>query len=327
MRQSCGSNCGCHGGCRHKRKTPQYNNKHGNPTILINLPFGEGEPARRFGVEQAHPVIKSNGHAVHAVMAAEVYFEPIFRRPEIAGWYLIDAEEFNVPRFCFYYHRQSRDTIMSCRGTTDAVDIIEDWKLATYGACMYDRAQEAHTLLTSFSKNFPKHRVLNVTGHSLGGAAARCLSQSRSGIKAIIFNPAAPPTAPVSGADNSLTYHIVMDVVSSWCGPDSQVIRIDQGDRIRVAPYPSIVLLAPLAAAIYATSAIVEELGQIVPSHYMDRFFTNNGAQAPSGVENHLWQDWWLGHPPVVRLVFGLLVFGTTLGINKARQWTLPPIP
>ena len=58
-----------------------------------------------------------------------------------------------------------------------------------------------------------------LTGHSLGGAIARCVS-SQLNLPSVTFNAAAPPSNPVFNSSLETSYHIVYDIVSAWQEPD-----------------------------------------------------------------------------------------------------------
>lgn len=306
----------------------RFGNQHieGYEPFLLRMGQPAQMPLLEYTPDQAHPIIKGNGHAIHAVISKEMYKHPSIRRTRIGQWKLVVYVAFNTERFCFYH--MGEYVIMGCRGTSDLADVVQDWKLVyEMGGCRFDRTDEAMNMLGAFSTYFRPKRI-QFTGHSLGGAVARCLS-ARTGHQAIVFNPAAPPTTQTTQPFGNVAYHIVMDVVSAWISSGT-VYRLDAGIRIKE---PSRVswLVQNLLSFIYPYASLAfvgNELYQTIPAHAMSQFFLTGATLVDAHYENELWQNWWNSHNAIQKQMIRVFFFNATLGASGSLlpTWQLPKI-
>lgn len=282
--------------------------------------------------------IQKNGHGLHAACAQDVYSQPFQRKwfPPFA--YVGGEETWGL----WTYQDQG---ILAFRGTVASLDdIYNDAQIAANMQCSFDRVGSSIQLLKSIFKIYPSIKVFETTGHSLGGAIARCVAKSFN-FPSVNFNPAAPPTAPVLTENPLATnYHIVFDVISAWM---KNVERIDVGLRPLYGVMDTIKLVQDVeqivstiidifaALAIFVTgglataaamtvievnhavakgieiagiaSRITLGLSKIFDAHYMTRFFITTSPISTimsAQDENDLWQDLEM-HIPNIRDFLG----------------------
>ena len=293
--------------------------------ILLDMGTALPEPPVFYVPSQVHPIIAKNGHGMHAVIAADMYTHPEQRRRTIDRWILVTLPKYNTERFCFYVRGER--AIFGCRGTQDMADVLQDWHLIREaGGCGFGRVDEAISILDAFRLEFREIKIISITGHSLGGAVARCVS-ARTGLVAVAFNPAAPPTTQTVQPHNNVTYHIVMDTISAWIS-GGNVVRLDTG--IRIAPStPLAQTVQTFLSYVYpivGLAWVARELYQTVAAHSKSQFFLQSSQIVPTALEDKLWQDWWgIKLPPQKQLIRTFLL-GTTWGSSAGIpfNWQLP---
>jgi len=149
------------------------------------------------------------------------------KRPLIDGWELVFEEE----ETCIYAtsYEDQEYAIISFRGTAVKKDFWDDYELASSskGTCTFPRAAHGKQVTLAFLEEYSGIKV-QLTGHSLGGAIARCVGAD-IGLGVVTFNAAAPPTNPVITRENESNYHIVFDPISAWQTPNC--VRLDKGIR------------------------------------------------------------------------------------------------
>ena len=160
----------------------------------------------------ADPIIRK--HAIHWVLSQEAYATT--RRPDIEGWKLMAQKEDVV------VYESNEYTIVAFRGTSGSEDVKNDIQLAKPGSKSFAKVKPAIELI----KPYIDGRMIQTTGHSLGGALARHVGQAL-GLGIVTFNAAAPPSNPVHGGPNEVDYHVAFDIISAWTRPTT--IRIDKG--------------------------------------------------------------------------------------------------
>lgn len=164
-------------------------------------------------------------HAIHWVLCNESYKKK--KRPLIDGWELVFEEE----ETCIYAtsYEDQEYAIISFRGTAVKKDFWDDYELASSskGTCTFPRAAHGKQVTLAFLEEYSGIKV-QLTGHSLGGAIARCVGAD-IGLGVVTFNAAAPPTNPVITRENESNYHIVFDPISAWQTPNC--VRLDKGIR------------------------------------------------------------------------------------------------
>lgn len=178
-----------------------------------------------YTIASADPLIGK--HAIHWVLCNESYNG--IKRMEIDGWQFVGETEDSV-----MYHfpgdaEIAGQAIVAFRGTSNLGDIKNDIQLSIAGnnGCNFEKLKPATDMVQAFMADNPDV-PLQLTGHSLGGAVARCAGQ-KLGLGIVTFNAAAPPSNPVQTGPNEVDYHIVFDLISAWENPNT--VRIDKGYR------------------------------------------------------------------------------------------------
>jgi hypothetical protein len=144
---------------------------------------------------------------------------------------------------------------------------------------------------------------VQVTGHSLGGAIARCVGETL-GLGIVTFNAAAPPSNPVIiTSGNEINYHIVFDIISAWQSPGT--IRLDKGFR----PVKSRSII-PLKWAQTAISHLIE-------AHRLSNFSNKKvGVQVDATMENNMMKSWFYSLPLILRQFIIFYLMGKTQKIS-----------
>ena len=245
----------------------------------------------------ADPILGSN--AIHWLVCLETYNQS--RSPTIGinqDWFL----GYEDPETCVY-HRQDpenyvlKETIIGFRGTKVLKDVVDDIKLSKGGASTFPRAEQGVAFTQKYLDENPE-LIIQLTGHSLGGAIARHVGQTL-GLGIVTFNAAAPPSNPVITGPNEIDYHIVFDIISAWQHPNT--VRIDKGYR----PIKNRSLI-PL---VWANKA----LGDIFRSHTLLNFSNERpGYLVDAQEENRLFKLWYYSLPLVLKryIIFFLLGVG-----------------
>lgn len=269
----------------------------------------------------AVPIVQQNGHGIYAACAQDAYTPPSSRKNFFPFTYKEGGDEWGV-------WVNGSLAILAFRGTVaSASDIFNDVEIAVGFQCALPRVQFGLEIAGKFVKQY----TLSTTGHSLGGAVARCVGYNYK-IPSINFNPAAPPTAPfLKQVPLATNYHIVFDIISAW---STDMIRIDTGLRPLYEIMDTIKLIQDVAdvfqkivtalacfavivtagAVTVAAGAIVEVtnaidqaidlasiasriglgLAKVFESHYMTRFFRDISPSSKvitDQDENDLWED------------------------------------
>jgi hypothetical protein len=247
-----------------------YNNMPKYKPIILGGPIEK--PPRSL----AHPVIEKNNHSIHLEISTAAYTGYKVRPEQLQSFTY--AKELSDDYFCVYIDKNNRVTILGIRGTvpTNPFDLLNDLVISFKGGCNYPRVAYAASLMRKIKQRYVGYRH-ECTGHSLGGGVSRCLANDDSRVISISFNPACPPTRPaVTTGTNSISYHIVFDIISAWMGGGNELsVRIDTGQR------PGKNLLNSLGKA--------HDLSQ----------FSIGGAIITSEQENNLWQDWYHEEAPM----------------------------
>ncbi len=269
----------------------------------------------------AVPIVQQNGHGIYAACAQDVYSHPSARKNFSPFTYKEGEDEWGL-------WINGSLAILAFRGTVASVsDIFNDVEIAVGFQCALPRVQFGLTIAGRYVKQY----TLSTTGHSLGGAVARCVSSSYK-IPSVNFNPAAPPTAPIfRQVPLATNYHIVFDIISAW---STDTIRIDTGlrplyeimDTIKLiqdvadvfqkvvsvlATFAVIITAGALtvaAAAVVEVTNVIDQaidlasiasriglgLAKVFESHYMTRFFRDVSPSSKvisDQDENDLWED------------------------------------
>jgi hypothetical protein len=226
-------------------------------------------------------------HRIHWVLAKEVYATA--RRPNIEGWLLVVSKLDT----CIYV--MADQAIVSFRGSFSPLDITADIQLATPGQeSNVAKIGPAVELVAGFLSENPS-TTIQTTGHSLGGAVARAVSQSL-GLGCITFNGAAPPTNPVTNGPKECDYHIVFDIISAWSHPST--IRIDQNFR-PINPFRNIPFIGTTLSPYFEFTAVAE----ILKAHSIDNF-TRPGKIVSNEDETFIMQHWFHRLPSFFQVIF-----------------------
>ncbi len=235
-----------------------------------------------------HPIIIKNRHEIYCFIARECYSP---NRVKYIGdvWVLDNLE--STDRFCFYI--SDAGFIMGCRGTVgEKSDIVENdlIGISAIGGDNFQRAIQGTQVLAKYKEKYPFRKCLGVTGHSLGGGAARVVGKNH-GVMAVCFNGAAPPTNPVVGRNSDYYYHIVFDIVSAWSS--GNVIRIDNGLRPNKLGLTQTISCGLRGVSlIAATTCLYEQFKPAIDGHYMSNFFSNKGSVIDANSEQLIWEGW-----------------------------------
>ena len=228
---------------------------------------------RIYSAGDADVLIK--GREVQWLVCIETYQEN--RRRVIDSQWMLDHGDDET---CVYVNNNR--AIIGFRGTAAPKDLYDD--ILIMQGKVFPRAQEAVALVSEMQRLNP-HVSFEVTGHSLGGAAARETAKSL-GLKATTFNAAGPPSNPVQQAQGEVAYHIAFDIISAWQSPN--LVRIDKGFR----PTPS--LLTFLLPALWLENVF----SSLVASHALTNFSNETpGTVIPPCAEKKILNDWTRGLP------------------------------
>lgn len=241
-------------------------------------------------------------HSIHWVFAREVY--STIRRQEIDGWQKVGGTVDTV----MYHYPKASDTpgraIIAFRGSQTIADIRSDIQLSRPGGngCDFDKLKPALEMVEHFIEENPDVEI-QLTGHSLGGAIARCAGQ-KLGLGIVTFNSAAPPSNPVYTGPNEVDYHIVFDLISAWENPNT--VRIDKG--FRPYKYGNLDPRKWLDTSIYP----------VFKAHSIENFSNCKSGKIISGQEeNFIIKSWYDGLSLLLRKIFNYF--------TQTNQ--LPPVP
>lgn len=242
-------------------------------------------------IDDADPLIRP--HAVHWVMCIETYSNPDNRRKDVAGWQLIGG----TPDHAMY--TLDEFMIVAFRGTTSPKDIINDIQLSIPGTnCAFDKASEMSQLIREYMK---QGYYIECTGHSLGGAVAKCIGD-KFGVGVVTFNMAAPPSNPVySVGKNQIHYHIVFDIISAWV----KSVRIDKKVRPGMGLIGKYTSKIPVVKHLFPKYTIQNSVGPILKAHQLEMFSkSKTGVLVSNEYEQSLWYDWYNNLPILTKNVF-----------------------
>ena len=248
----------------------------------------------------ASPLISPN--QIYWVLSEEAYMGTNQRRINIEGYELI----VNELDYCCYY--AGNNLIAAFRGTTVTLsdipsslnDIKNDLQLSNPSrSCTFDKVQPATNAIKQLLEKNPSFKP-STTGHSLGGAVARCVGENL-GCQVVSFNGAAPPTAPVTATSQQMHYHIVFDIISAWI----ESIRIDEGFR-------------PKKTKKFLGKKITTFEDTIAPAfaaHSLANFKNKPAQLVSSDFEDSIWKEYYDSLPIVAQKLFLLSVGAPKTGL------------
>ena len=150
-------------------------------------------------------------HRINVDLIANLYKDGR-DKTSIGGWQKIEGSE----RISVY--EKNGEFKLVFKGTsrpTLVLDLIDDFYLTIGDESSVKLIREGNELIKSLINSGIDKSKISLTGHSLGGYAANSVGRENM-INAIVFNAAAPPTAPIlSGGAYLTNYHIVGDIISS----------------------------------------------------------------------------------------------------------------
>lgn len=168
-------------------------------------------------------------HQLPFQLVESYYVKPI---SDIQGFTLIKS----TVRVGVYENKTEKHYIIVCKGTdpTDIKDVFDDLRIGGFMSGEISIDQEVRKEVNNLLKKTDRESIV-LTGHSLGGRAAMTVA-GEYGLKAVVFNPAAPIMNPLTkgpGAAKAVAYHITGDIISSHVSPDAgEVIRVNQGYNV-----------------------------------------------------------------------------------------------
>lgn len=270
--------------------------------FILMLEIMSEDVAHLFGCaaefeNEISPHVRKTPGAASCLLCTKYTYEKLPRAKGFTAdnreWTLVTESTY----FCFYASENTH--IMGCRGTvvTDIKDLWSDVMIASKAGCGFDRAKLAVEEATKYLRDH-QGAELWTTGHSLGGATARCVAKALNAAKCIVFNPAAPPTHPVTNLPQETSFHIVLDVISAWMnGPN--VVRIDMGFRpkefSKIGKVGSFLSgFVPGVGQAVAAKELASAIATVLPTHGLANFFSTYGfiLQKPQ-YETDLWRKWW----------------------------------
>lgn len=234
--------------------------------------------------QQADPLIRN--HAIHWVLCKEAYARQ--RRYAIEGWvYQPQASSGDTAVYADGNH-----VIIAFRGTATLVDIHNDIQLSRPGqSCSFEKSKSMSVYVARLLETDPL-TLIQLTGHSLGGAIARCVG-GRLGLGVVTFNCAAPPSSPAMSYSNQIHYHIVFDIISAW---QSSATRIDK----RYSPRRFGLLTRFLQKLFYDMA-----IAPMLKAHEIDNFSNERtGMVIRASDEQRVWHNWFTRLPTVVQRLF-----------------------
>lgn len=238
-----------------------------------------------YEINQAHPLISN--HAMHWVLSEESY--EINRRKNISGWNLM--EQYSSPDVCIY--QLNKQAIIAFRGTSTRKDIISDIQLSVTGAQTFQKIIPSRELVEMFLNETDDSVLVQITGHSLGGAIARIVGNEFN-LGVVTFNAAAPPSNPVdSNLFNQVHYHTVFDIISAW---QNNCIRLDTGIRppkinkyiINILPKYQLMLMSSIASAHSLDNYLASKMLIAVDSLFEEALLDDWFEGLPLGVKNFI---------------------------------------
>jgi len=254
-------------------------------------------------------------HRIHWHICQMMYTEYPVGLP--GGWAFVGRNEDSG----LWYNTETKRCILCFRGTvlTSAKDILNDLQIMFKADnCNMGKVEPAIEMVKAWFKSTNSKYPLQVTGHSLGGAIARCVGRALN-LNAVTFNAAAPPNGIVATRPQpeETNYHIIYDVISAWQAPN--VKRIDRGYR----PTTVGIVVSKLAALVGQEETVtwttfLASLATSAKAHSLSSFAINGGANARVGVlsdtvlENEIFKQWWDGFPES-----GKKILAVTLGIAQ----------
>jgi hypothetical protein len=255
-------------------------------------------------------------HQIHWYICQMMYVEYPVGLP--GGWAFVGRNEDSG----LWYNTKTERCILCFRGTvlTSAKDILNDLQIMfTADNCSMGKVEPAIEMIKAWFKSTNSKYPLQVTGHSLGGAIARCVGRALN-LNAVTFNAAAPPNGIVATRPppEETNYHIITDLISAWQAPN--VKRIDRGYRpTTVGLWANVAgVISPALQEAVTWTAFIASLATVAKAHSLNSFAIDGGANPRIGkisdavLENEIFKQWWDGFPES-----GKKILAVTLGIAQ----------
>ncbi len=230
-------------------------------------------------MDQADPLI-APGHVIHWKISKATY--DTTRPPVIDGWLLV-GDTWDT---AMYY--KDNKCILGFKGTQKILnDFYNDIRLALDQKGCPPKTEIMSEMVQEFFRA-GNGVPLQLTGHSLGGAVARCVGNLLN-LNIVTFNAAAPPNGIVQTqpAPRETNYHIFGDIISAWECPNT--IRIDKGFNLISGP-----------------DAFKHSIAQFQNAHTLAAFSVAGkpGTQVSASTENDLFDRWYQSAPQVVKSIW-----------------------
>jgi hypothetical protein len=256
-------------------------------------------------MDQADPLIAPD-HVIHWKICKATYLEQ--RPPVIDGWLFVGGTWDTA----MYY--KDNKCILGYRGTNlfSGGDIWNDILLTFQLKGCPPKADVQKNLLRKF---FMTTQIpVQLTGHSLGGATARCVADEFN-INIVTFNAAAPPNGVIKTkpSPRETNYHIYGDAISAWMSPN--VMRIDKGfsyhsigqKDIESKPVSVVAAIAGANDTKVGLAFFAYTLTLIAKAHSLDAFSASGkpGVVMPAKSEYEMMEMWHVHFPKTMNMAVG----------------------
>ena len=223
-------------------------------------------------------------HKIHWEICQQSYKSV---RTDIQDWKMIGGTEDSV----MYVKKDL--CILAYRGTQNFQDVWNDLQLTFRSPCGFNKVAPSIQMLKDFFKTNGTDFAVQITGHSLGGALARCVGKELN-LNVVTFNAAAPPNGVIQTRPlpEEVNYHIVCDLISAWQMPNC--VRIDKGFRPSVPP----INIKGLTTTVKSGMFLYSLQQMFSKAHGLASFSSAVPGRLMSGAQESILMDAWIAKFP-----------------------------